>query len=633
MKNNILQTQTHNALPVIIAGFFSLAIAGSHAADTTNVFSFDTSSSANAWALPAWGGQGQGSAWDGTQDHTGNSGGSLYVLDNWSNGDQLVDLGWFSGSAWYNPGSAQIDLTLYTNVSFYVKWDTVTSTIPLSTFQTTGEQLQLWAVPQDNGSWIDIGSITIPGSASNGWVKVNVPINPTIPGINTAYGLGFKKYTGTGLTGIAAFWVDDITLEANNVSLPPPTMNLQKPISGLNLFAPTGPYNRENLKTLAAESWVGYGSTPVSYSFTIKHGVDGSSGAQFQNHIFIIPNPGTETAPDWNEPNVIFADLESTASGGAMWTFRYKTNQPNGNAMLYNTNIVPASIGNSTPDGTWTLTFVNDTNVTMTAPSGNSTNFVIPEAVAQMFADPAYVYFGVQANNASAIGQDSVLSEIKITGTANPIDDVFLNDLSIDTNNTWAVVANDPQGVILAPANSAFWVTWTVPDTGFSLTGSSNLLGAWNELTGVTPVQMGPLKWALLNTGSLPGQNNGFFRLIKRTFTQLQVLLPGETNAPDTQTGKMGTPDPVSLSANSGFVTVTINACDSTWHIVNVSGDTIHLTTTDGTAVTPLDAPLSNGTLQQTLQFGSQGTFTVTASDLTNTNILSNTSSSVTVGP
>jgi len=32
--------------------------------------------------------------------------------------------------------------------------------------------------------------------------------------------------------------------------------------------------------------------------------------------------------------------------------------------------------------------------------------------------------------------------------------------------------------------------------------------------------------------------------MVKRAFTQLQVLLPGETNAPNTTTGKIGTPDP-----------------------------------------------------------------------------------------
>jgi hypothetical protein len=130
---------------------------------------------------------------------------------------------------------------------------------------------------------------------------------------------------------------------------------------------------------------------------------------------------------------------------------------------------------------------------------------------------------------------------------------------------------------------------------------------------------------------SATGTNQGYFRLIERVFSQLQVLLPGETNAPNTLTGKTGTPTP----ANVGdLVDVTVNAVDATWNIVNVSGDNINLTTTDGSATTPLDAPLANGTLtgpNQVILFGSPGSFTVTAKDTTHTNILSSTSASLTV--
>ena len=88
------------------------------------------------------------------------------------------------------------------------------------------------------------------------------------------------------------------------------------------------------------------------------------------------------------------------------------------------------------------MTFINDTNITMTTPSGISTNFLISEDSAQLFADPLLAYFGVQANNSTGIGQDCVLSEIKITGSANPLDDVFANDTGLD-NTKWTVNAAD----------------------------------------------------------------------------------------------------------------------------------------------------------------------------------------------
>jgi hypothetical protein len=77
-------------------------------------------------------------------------------------------------------------------------------------------------------------------------------------------------------------------------------------------------------------------------------------------------------------------------------------------------------------------------------------------------------------------------------------------------------------------------------------------------------------------------------------------------------------------------VNVTINAVDSTYHIVSVSGDNIHLVS-DSDDIMPLDATLSNGTLQQTIQAGSPGSHTLTATDTTKPAITPGTSSALTV--
>jgi hypothetical protein len=111
-------------------------------------------------------------------------------------------------------------------------------------------------------------------------------------------------------------------------------------------------------------------------------------------------------------------------------------------------------------------------------------------------------------------------------------------------------------------------------------------------------------------------------------FTQLQVLLPGETNAPGTPTGKTGTPTSVSAGSE---VDVTVNAVDATYHIVNVS-DTVHLTCTDSGAILPNDASMVNGTLTfTTLYLNDSGSWTVTATDTGNNAIPPATSSSITV--
>ena len=59
---------------------------------------------------------------------------------------------------------------------------------------------------------------------------------------------------------------------------------------------------------------------------------------------------------------------------------------------------------------------------------------------------------------------------------------------------------------------------------------------------------------------------NAFFRLVKRPFVKLQVLMPGETAAPYTTTGKTGTPDPQPIGVSFN---ITVNAVDDVWNIVS----------------------------------------------------------------
>ena len=68
-----------------------------------------------------------------------------------------------------------------------------------------------------------------------------------------------------------------------------------------------------------------------SYSFTLTNYAVGSNDA-VQCQIFLVPNPGTESDPDWTEPNVIFLDLESDTpnGGGATGTFATKPTKGQG---------------------------------------------------------------------------------------------------------------------------------------------------------------------------------------------------------------------------------------------------------------------------------------------------------------
>ena len=47
-------------------------------------------------------------------------------------------MGWIGGQEW---GGAPYDMTQWTNIVFYVKWDTANSTLPITSFNaSTGDQ-------------------------------------------------------------------------------------------------------------------------------------------------------------------------------------------------------------------------------------------------------------------------------------------------------------------------------------------------------------------------------------------------------------------------------------------------------------------------------------------------------------
>src|SRR5439155_18602824 len=97
-------------------------------------------------------------------------------------------------------------------------------------------------------------------------------------------------------------------------------------------------------------------------------------------------------------------------------------------------------------------------------------------------------------------------------------------------------------------------------------------------------------------------------------FTKLQLLLPGETNAPGTVTGKIGTPSPE--NAASAF-TLIVNAVDANWNLANTVTHTVSITSSDVAATLPSNAALVAGTQVFGFTFGSGGTQSVIANDVT----------------
>lgn len=501
-------------------------------------------------------------------------------------------------------------------------------------------------------SYHEFQTLTIPGAASNSWVSMACPINYTFPNLNNVPGLAFRiddysSYIDFPFTN----YIDDLQLNLSPVQIPPPTLsgNLQVPVTGLNEIATTpgsaGQYNRYQVRTVADTGYSFVGQNSVTYSWNIDS-FPADTGENFQQHFFIVNGaPGQyDQAADYNLADCIFITVQQSDAGVATMNFRYKTNLPAGNGMIFNTtsptNILVNSNGwpvepvcslsdASGALGEWSVTFADTTNVTLTAPDGTSTNFVFDAASAALFADPVTLLLGGQPNNANGAGKAVVYGSFSATGCATPYSEAFSNEPALNTN-FWADLSSDPNGDVFVPPGSAYWLDWLLPDAGFSLQVASPLNGGptnWVDLSPLTIEDNGN-RQALIPQSDLPAGNMAFFRLIERTFTQLQVLLPGETNAPNTSTGKTGTPTPITAGT---IINVTINAVDNTWHIISGVSDTVSLTSSDGSAVIGLPTAMSNGTAAIQVQLNTSGSQTVTATDTTSTNIPPATSSPIQV--
>jgi hypothetical protein len=115
--------------------------------------------------------------------------------------------------------------------------------------------------------------------------------------------------------------------------------------------------------------------------------------------------------------------------------------------------------------------------------------------------------------------------------------------------------------------------------------------------------------------------------MVKRVATQLQVLLPGESPAPGTPTGKTGAP---TAQAVGVAFDVTVRAVDNEWNLIPTVTDTVRITSSDEYAGLPLDAALVGGVGTFSVMLNQPGTWTITATDLTDGSKAPGTSSPVT---
>lgn len=631
------------------AGALVLLVAGAAtclAQNTNPTNSFD--SDASIASFQKWWGIAPDITWDPVLD-AGNdpsSGSVRYVVPFTEAGGEQFMVHWTIANRWQWDNGFTLDATTYTNLSFDIKVDP--ESFPIKSGANYGN-LQVGLTTRT--SWdnrISPPNYTIPLSATN-WTHVDIPINPTWNFLNEVVGFFTYMWSDDAHTNNLIFNLDNVNLTkpTTPVVIQPPTVSLAKATPGLNLIASTGvQYERRNIRSVdTGLGWVD-SPEPVTYSMNILK-APGAESAPYQAHIFLVPAEPNDDASsvDWNVPNIVWLHIENLANGGGQATFRYKTNHPAANAMLFNsdpgaTNAAgdPIGVGNlgtvtsTAIRGEWKVTLENVNQITVTAPDGASTNLTMPSDAAALFSGGLRVYYGIQANNDTQYGKGYVIKSVKVsTPTRTLLEDNFTGE-TLDTDK-WEKRAGDANNsVLVVPPNGAWWLNWTLPAVGYSPLVSTNLAttDSWNSLSSTNQYTLRGTRRTLVFADEI-APSAAFFRMMKRQYTKLQILLPGETAAPGTPTGKTGTPDPIQMFTVFDLV---VNAVDDEWYPISGINNTIHLATDDVAGFLAPDGQLVNGTATFTGSYlGQEGNWTITATDVTDPEKGVGTSSPVTVTP
>jgi len=659
MKRNLIQSR----LVAAAAGLFLAASAGvvsAQAVPTMWIATFDNDIS----AVGAIGGNESALttiAWDGAMDAPGGPNtpsGSLYATIKWPVIQTPSSWTWQEvqlpiGVAW--PGT---DISTWVDVEMDIKVD-LTNSCPdmdgnFGNFYFVG---QSWS---DSPGWNQFAGTTISTNAGTGWqhIKTSLASLPS-PWVLNQLVLDINSQRSTNSTLGMSYWIDNVKITAQPLPLPELNDLQSATPPGLTLIpATSGEYQRvmvyPNEANLGTDlGWYNHATTgnPVSYSFTLSHF---PPQGNYQAQLFLIPNATmaygvNDTAVDWNCTNDFILNISANNNSPALATswnvsISVKTNLAGANPNLTITNFAYPQL----PNGTWTLTFTDNSHFTLMPP--NPTNAVSGEI------DPATLalvtgaaagntaltpYFGTLNASLTNIGVPCVYSALSIQGTSTNLSDNFAS--GVFNTSIWSKLSDEPADILVTTSDLLGYLSWNTPnDQGFQTVAvASSLAGPWTGISGSTnwfavSPPTGLLRETLLSKAAVHAALNGaetnaaFFRLAKFGATRLQVLLPGESNAPGTPTGKSGSPDPETQWVPFD---ITVNAVDNQFNLISSVTDTVTFTSNDPAAGLPLDTPLVGGTLTLPggAYFGTLGTWTITATDTATIAIAPGTSTAVTI--
>jgi hypothetical protein len=243
-----------------------------------------------------------------------------------------------------------------------------------------------------------------------------------------------------------------------------------------------------------------------------------------------------------------------------------------------------------------TLTGSVSTNYSFTQPAGLTANILAGAASKLAFITSAFT------NAAGAVSGTVTVQRQDQYG--NAVTAEAARTVTLTSSSSGTITFSPSSSLTIATNSSSASFTYTDTKVGTpTLTAASTSPSTLNSATQLETIVAG-------------------------TFVKLQILVPGETAAPGTGTGKTGTPS--TQTAATPF-NVTVNAVDANWNPVNMASDTVQFTSTGSSCALPAGAPLSAGTGTFSVMFNVSGTGTLTVSDGSNGTIASNTSPNITI--
>lgn len=378
-----------------------------------------------------------------------------------------------------------------------------------------------------NGSygWVGLGFPGLNASMLGKWTHFSFPL--TALGLTSSHGWVFQA--GGGMTNTITYYIDNIRVWTPAT---PPSIKSVARGGGtpggaqvkMDLTGPANQWQRDAICVPAGQtdySW--YAKGGVTYSFVITNFPDAATHPGFDAHLYIVNQdtiPGTGTGfnqtyggCDWNAADLVTVQLANGTNGGVDFTFTYKTNQPNANP----TNRM-ATLHASSALGGWYVYFGNDNiSVTMSNSSGLTTNFTLPQEVADRFnADISWIQIGAFKNDGAADGHNDgascTFSRIAMEGGTFPFDDTF-GGPGLTANYAWRTSSSS--AIHWIPDGLGAWLTWTVPDDGYTATVSGTVTGPYADAGVTYSYIQGDKRTAAVPTANLPGGNAAFFRLQK----------------------------------------------------------------------------------------------------------------------